>query len=365
MALDSELATHIAARGDMTVNVETASGADQVSGARVTTWVERQAGRADTVQLVGPGRSEGEARPITAGLVPAGLLARGVQQATPPADVQPAGADPVSIVVPPVVPAPAVPVPVVPAPEVQVPEAPAPEVASEAPTLLPQTEPQPEPQNVYDMLWGDTRAVPIYEAPVREAPVNPTPEAQPAAVPVVSLSAIDDHDSMTIAQLPSELGFIPPVSEPISRTTVVAVTCALGHANPPHRTACRSCGSPLSGPPARIPRPSLGWVRSPDGERIELTSPIIVGRVPRADRVQGVDVARLLALPNGHISSNHLEIRLEGWNVLAVDLRSRNGTFLRRPGEPPMRLPDKPIILVAGDVLDLGHGVQLSFEELA
>ena len=73
---------------------------------------------------------------------------------------------------------------------------------------------------------------------------------------------------------------------------------------------------------------------------------------------------RLVAVPHGHVSSNHGEIRLEGWNVMAVDLHSRNGTLLRRAGEPPVRLPEQPAMLVAGDVVDLGHGVQFSFHEL-
>jgi hypothetical protein len=49
--------------------------------------------------------------------------------------------------------------------------------------------------------------------------------------------------------------------------------------------------------------------------------------------------------------------------VLAVDLDSMNGTRLLRPGVDPVRLhPGQPSLLVAGDRLDLGDGVVLSFE---
>ena len=63
------------------------------------------------------------------------------------------------------------------------------------------------------------------------------------------------------------------------------------------------------------------------------------------------------------ISSSHVELRVEGEDVLAVDLDSMNGTRLLRPGVDPVRLhPGQPSLLVAGDRLDLGDGVVLSFE---
>ena len=65
-----------------------------------------------------------------------------------------------------------------------------------------------------------------------------------------------------------------------------------------------------------------------------------------------------------HVSGSHVELRIDGWAVLAADLDSTNGTFLRRRGEPTMRLSSTPTTLVDGDVLDLGHAVQLTVEGL-
>lgn len=221
----------------------------------------------------------------------------------------------------------------------------------------------------FDLLWGETQVVLVDEAAVAPASEDAsTPGSDPAlidGIPAQMLADIDDHDSMTVVSLDEA-----PAAAPVSNAavpaagSVVAITCPMDHLNPTHRSLCRVCEAPLLGEPTRIPRPGLGWLRSPEGERIELLTPIIIGRNPRADRVQGTDLPRLIPLPNGHISSNHLAIRLEGWNVLAVDLQSRNGTYLRRPGQPPMRLPEQPTMLLSGDVLDLGHGVQFSFEEL-
>lgn len=111
-------------------------------------------------------------------------------------------------------------------------------------------------------------------------------------------------------------------------------------------------------------RPPLGRVRSSTGEDIPLTGPILVGRSPRASRFTGTTVPRLLALPFPHVSSSHAEIRLEGWSVFVVDLNSRNGTYLRRRDEPPVRVTEPPLMLQHGDILDFGHGVRLTFEDL-
>jgi FHA domain len=176
---------------------------------------------------------------------------------------------------------------------------------------------------------------------------------------VADESADDDleyGDGYTVLELPEP--------DPAPGVEVLALTCPSGHANPPQRTTCRVCTVAVDGTPRRVARPGLGRLVTSTGESVELTGTVIVGRNPTAARFQGTDVPQLLPVPHPHVSANHLEIRLEGWSVLAVDLRSRNGTFLRRHGEPPVRLPEAPQLLVADDVLDLGHGIHLTFAEL-
>lgn len=155
-----------------------------------------------------------------------------------------------------------------------------------------------------------------------------------------------------------------PPPPPPGDHTVLAVVCTAGHANPPQRPTCRICGGTLDGSPQRVARPALGRVIASSGVRIELDAPVIVGRQPRAARFQGTEVPHLLTLPEQHVSATHLALRLEGWSVLAVDLNSTNGTFLRRNGQRPSRMTERPTVLVPGDVIDLGHGVHLRFEEL-
>lgn len=111
-------------------------------------------------------------------------------------------------------------------------------------------------------------------------------------------------------------------------------------------------------------RPQLGWLRVSGGETIPLDGVVIAGRNPKAEAVDGGKKPRFIALPHRHISSNHLAFLVESWTVLVRDLGSSNGTYLRRHGKPPVRLPEHPVPLVSGDVIDLGHGVFINIERI-
>lgn len=201
-------------------------------------------------------------------------------------------------------------------------------------------------------------------APPPDSPVGVAPSPDRAVGEAGSSAALGDHDGHTIAALPGNGGSgLGPLAGPAGRE-VLAVLCTAGHGNPPQRAHCRVCGGGLNAAPTRIAQPSLGRVHVSSGEHAELDGPVIIGRAPRASRFQGTSIPRLMTLQHPHISASHVALRIEGWSVLAVDLNSTNGTFLRRNGEPPFRLLEQPQLLVAGDVIDLGHGVHLRFEEL-
>ena len=392
VALDAGSATHMAARGDMVIELSTAAGTEQLDGVQVTTWLERQVAAVEGIELRSAGIGSPPSRPLQAGLVPAVALRRGSQVGTPAQSGTPSEGHRVTEVmarsdskVPEPSKATAVPPPSAPTThETAIWAAQQPQAGESflSQTALPGDPPpvtaQQDPErragpSEFEMLWGETSAVDIDQAaaylPNPDAP-TPKPETVPdpaeAPLPVLSLDQIDDHDSMTIISVDTHAGVpaSPANEQPVNAGSVVAILCPLGHANPPHRPGCRICGSPLLGEPQRVPRPPLGWMRTSDGERVDLTTPVVIGRKPTVSRLQGLEMPRLVAVPHGHVSSNHVEIRLEGWNVMAVDLHSRNGTLLRRAGEPPVRLPEQPAMLVAGDVVDLGHGVQFSFHEL-
>lgn len=148
--------------------------------------------------------------------------------------------------------------------------------------------------------------------------------------------------------------------------TLPGAVCANGHANPPERTACRVCGAPLSGQIRTVTRPPLGTVTISGGERFVLDRTAIIGRRPRASRVSANDVPQLITVPSPQqdISRSHLELRLEGWHVVALDLGTTNGTTLHREGFESLRLrPSDGVVLHDGDHLDLGDDVHLQFGE--
>ena len=171
-----------------------------------------------------------------------------------------------------------------------------------------------------------------------------------------------DHDGQTINGLPEDLvgelvslvGTGPsspasPVSasspsEPDAIRIVLSAVCPQGHPNPTNYTVCRVCGA-------------------------ELNRPLLVGRNPVADDISSVAEVPLrpltVASPNQLVSRNHILIDLDAWSVLAQDLGNCNGTVLNRQNEAPVRLSSaNPVLLRSGDVLDLGDGQTLAFENL-
>ncbi|MDF9874917.1 FHA domain-containing protein [Cellulosimicrobium cellulans] len=184
----------------------------------------------------------------------------------------------------------------------------------------------------------------------------------------VHSSAIADlraaaQDAGASAPVPAPPSFSAPPGP--GQQQILARTCAQGHANPPSRDACAVCGGPLEGDAELAIRPPLGRVLVSTGQTVELDRPVVVGRRPRTPRSQAADLPRLVTVPSPQqdISRSHLEITLEGWHVLVSDMATTNGTTLLRAGQPPRRLhPSEPVLVVDGDVADLGDGVTLVFE---
>lgn len=412
----------LAARGCL----QARAGDAAVRGDGISTWAERSVVGPGAVS-VGASEASGEQRPIVAGLVPAAALdwdgsaltpiVRAGRVAEPRPDDILVAANPATPVEPPALSA-GEPLDAS-APAGQEPEGeaeqPAPDRASglpaDQPTMAPDAaleqpiepdagvdhmqspsspdapaEPDAEGSSApaeVDAEWfappvgegrfarqfAETAPVPL-GIPVAEAAEAPVIVSVPKARASWAAEEEGDHDGHTMMARIADLG---QLAEPAHHVVppdagdgplVLSMVCANGHANPPQRATCTVCGAELNGEPVRVPRPSLGIVRMPNGDRLELNAPVIVGRNPRADRMNGSAQPHLVPLSQGHVSGMHLELRLEDWNVLAVDLHSTNGTFLRRQGEAPVRLGERPELLVTGDVLDLGHGVQLVVEQL-
>ena len=215
------------------------------------------------------------------------------------------------------------------------------------------------PDGPYAHLWDDSAEVADPGTSGGEN-IEAKPD-EPNVQPSNKTTAGELRDGLTVAADDE----IPIASFPSTRgPQVLASFCAAGHPNPPQRVQCYECEAPVSGQPQLVERPQLGWLRITGGETVPLRGPVVAGRNPRSTAFSSPEPPRLIALPHRHISSNHIAFILEGWSVLVRDLGSSNGSYLRRHGNPPVRLPENDTLLVPGDVIDLGHGVFINLDRI-
>lgn len=207
---------------------------------------------------------------------------------------------------------------------------------------------------------GRHASAPHPVAPGSAAPPAPGPPPLPAPAPGAGASAPHAPAAQGGPARPATRG------SGGAAVALPGLVCANGHANSPERSACRLCAAPLSGPTRTVARPPLGAVAVSTGEGFVLDRTAVIGRRPRASRVSGSDVPQLITVPSPQqdISRSHLELRLEGWHVVALDLGTTNGTTLHREGYEPLRLrPREGVVLHDGDLLDLGDEVHLTYGE--
>lgn len=144
---------------------------------------------------------------------------------------------------------------------------------------------------------------------------------------------------------------------------LLGMVCPMDHPNPPDAQRCRRCGEPLQGQPRMMPQPVLGLLRPSNGTPIDIDRTVLIGRSPQANQVAREQLPKLLTVqsPSHDISRTHLQVSPDGWELVATDLHSTNGTFLIRPGQPePERMqPGEPIRVFPGCLLDLGDGVTI------
>ncbi|WP_460798473.1 FHA domain-containing protein [Microbacterium sp. GXF0217] len=120
-------------------------------------------------------------------------------------------------------------------------------------------------------------------------------------------------------------------------------------------------------PTALLPTVGGGRIRVSTGQVVALDRTVVIGRRPRAPRASGASLPHLIAVesPQQDISRSHLEVRPEGDTVVVIDLHTTNGSTLLRPGADPVRLhPGEQTLVLSGDVIDLGDGVTVAFEDL-
>ncbi|WP_136040921.1 MULTISPECIES: FHA domain-containing protein [unclassified Microbacterium] len=324
----------IALRGAVSAHVECATESIELSGEDVTTWNERFLGGATKIEITVETAADADGLPVQSGIV----RAAGVSAELEPSDAEPltAALGPAPIVG-----------------ESAAGTAAAEPVAGE-PASQPEPEPQPEPQ----------------PEPVEE----PLPPIEDVFLPPteVTLAPIVDDDFDQLWGATVHTGGTPPVAPPAPSapegdhdgSTVSAAELRALRQQPP---APNDAPTEVLDVAAAQGAASAGRIRLSTGQVAALDRTVIIGRRPRSTRASGANLPHLIAVesPQQDISRSHLEVRPEGDTVVIIDLHTTNGSTLLRPGADPVRLhPGEQTLVLSGDVVDLGDGVTVAFEDL-
>ena len=228
----------------------------------------------------------------------------------------------------------------------------------------------------YDDLFGSTQFRSVENAAVRPEPseaVGQDAAGSSAAGEVDGSDPVHDGRTVTLEELRRMRGDqpAPPPSAaggaPGSATTVLAVLCPSGHPNAPHEVRCRRCDALIQSQEAiTVERPSLGRLVFSTGTVVTVERTMLIGRSPKATgQLADGRSPELVQVPSPakDISRTHLEVRVEGWQVMAIDNNSANGTVVAMPGRADQRLrPDEPFLLAPGARVRLADEVEFTLE---
>ncbi|MBO9627132.1 MAG: FHA domain-containing protein [Microbacterium sp.] len=187
----------------------------------------------------------------------------------------------------------------------------------------------------------------------------------PTEMTLGSLSDTDEFDQLFGATVHSPSAFDAPPAVGVGEgdhdgATISAAELRSLRQSPPVESEAPTQVIPVAAAGA-------GRIRLSTGQVVTLDRTVIIGRRPRSTRASGENLPHLVAVesPQQDISRSHLEVRPEGDTVVVIDLHTTNGSTLLRPGADPVRLhPGEQTLVLSGDVVDLGDGVTLAFEDL-
>ena len=335
----------IALRGEVTANVRTAAGSHEFSGAEVTTWSERFVSGASRVEITVEAVEGAAALPVRSGVVRAGSvsaeLESGDEHPLAPAVASVDAPDPTAIAVP---------------------------VAGVEPLEDPSAEMGADPDERFEMPAPATGQGPDERAAEAEA-VPVVDDAMMTQTGVTLAPSTEDFDQLWGATVHSTPAVVSGPGAPVpvigdhgdhDGATISAAELRAARQQAPLANDARTELIPVT--PG-----TTGRVRVSTGQVVVLDRTVIIGRRPRSTRASGANVPHLVAVdsPQQDISRSHLEIRPEGDTVVVIDLHTTNGSTLLRPGVDPMRLhPGEQTLVLSGDVVDLGDGVKVAFEDL-
>ncbi|MGO4300055.1 FHA domain-containing protein [Leifsonia sp. RAF41] len=165
-------------------------------------------------------------------------------------------------------------------------------------------------------------------------------------------AAVPDSEDVPLSVHPAahELPGAVDVEEPATRDTPSTDSA------PPAVPA--DDGFPETAPVVVLPRQAAFAARIPSGDTVALDAPLLVGRRPTPQRVDGGVAPRLVTVvsPTQEVSSTHARIEQSGDAVVVTDLRSTNGTVVTGPGGARRLRPGESVVVLAGARVDIGDG---------
>jgi hypothetical protein len=200
------------------------------------------------------------------------------------------------------------------------------------------------------------------EASPPPPPVAPGFDAGPAIEPTPSPDAVASDVEFAAATINRSALLAAMGSTP----SVLSARCPDGHLGPPYATQCWICQQRMAHEePFMAPRPVLGMLRFSTGDVVPLDRGVLAGRAPAAPDVSDRERPHVLALasPQDGLSRSHLEVRLDGWHVMVIDLGSTNGTLVTPPGQDAFRLrKGDPVVIEPGTEVNLAEVVTFTYE---
>lgn len=185
------------------------------------------------------------------------------------------------------------------------------------------------------------------------APAPATPVAAPAA-----LAGPDEQRTMLVGVGEQRSALVGPATN--GSPTAYGFRCARDHLNDPRSHFCTVCGIRMDERTAVVEigeRPPVGMLVFDDGSTYIVDADYLLGRMPETDpRVVGGELRALpVEDPEAQLSRGHLVIKVDGWDVTAID-ESRNGTLVAGPAEQAWsRLtPRRPLRLLPGTRVRVG-----------
>lgn len=315
-----------------------------ISGAESAAWVDRLFPLpAEPLWLVIDGAGRAPTRPVSpwhdlrSGTAPGGGVV------LTPSAAHPAGPSEAAPAAGPAAPEPAAPEPA--ALEPPAPEPPAP--VTPEPAAQPDTTPHAVRASTPPSEAPTSRAESAPRTPVRVDAILGTPPAEPPRPP---LPVAEDEDT---AQAAESLAGVA-VAE--------GYLCSRNHLNDPRSHFCVICGVRMNertGVLTTGTRPPLGLLVFDDGAVYTVDGEYLLGREPEADKRVRAGELRPITIDDssGTISRAHVEIRIDGWDVVVSDAGSANGTFVIEPGQSSWTAlpPDTRHRLVPGTRVGLGQ----------